>query len=331
MQLTMTTHRLLNRAGFMFKKSPSGAKIAKHLSFRKFSAWVSILLFVMLTMPVSVFVSDAPAKPPAKKRQHLKKRVNRDHSVLLLRSSSVLVQNQRTGKYLVQKQDNVARPIASITKLMTAMVVLDAKLNLEEILTITPEDVDNLRHSRSVLPVQTTLTRDNALLLALMTSENRAAYALGRTYPGGQKAFVAAMNNKAKSLGLAKTRFADPAGLSADNISCARDLARMINAAYSYPLIRQYTTTQEASFLTEHRVRRICNTNKLLKNPKWKIGLSKTGFINEAGRCIVMQSKVADIPVLIVILNAEGQLTRYGDANRIKKWMENSQTSKNRT
>jgi D-alanyl-D-alanine endopeptidase (penicillin-binding protein 7) len=232
------------------------------------------------------------------------------------------VEDQQTGECLVQKQAEAVLPIASITKLMTAMVVLDSQMNLQESLTIVPEDVDTLRHSRSRLPVGTRLTRGDALLLALMASENRAAHALGRTYPGGLGAFVTAMNAKAQSLGLAETRFEDPTGISSGNVSSARDLARMVDAAYKYRLIREFTTRKEATIHTGYRSREFRNSNRLIRSPRWQIGLSKTGFIDEAGRCLVMQAHVAKRPVLIVLLDSQGKLTRYGDANRIKQWME---------
>jgi D-alanyl-D-alanine endopeptidase (penicillin-binding protein 7) len=243
---------------------------------------------------------------------------------LVLHSASALVEDQRTGECLVQKQAEAVLPIASITKLMTAMVVLDAHLDLQESITITAQDVDTLRHSRSRLPVGMRLTREEALLLALMASENRAAYALGRTYPGGLDAFVAAMNAKAQSLGLTKTSFKDAAGLSSSNVSSARDLARMVNAAYQYPLIREFTTREKATIHTGRRILAFRNTNRLIRSPRWQIGLSKTGFTDEAGRCLVMQAQVAQRPVLIVLLDAQGKLTRFGDANRIKQWMEGS-------
>jgi D-alanyl-D-alanine endopeptidase (penicillin-binding protein 7) len=226
---------------------------------------------------------------------------------------------------LVQKQADALQPIASITKLMTAMVVLDANMNLQESITIVSEDVDTLRHSRSRLPVNTCLTRGNALLLALMASENRSAHALGRTYPGGLGTFIAAMNAKARSLGLVETRLEDPTGISSGNISSARDLARMVDAAYNYPLIRDFTTREEAVIHSGRRTLAFHNTNRLIRSPRWQIGLSKTGFIDEAGRCLVMQAHVANRPVLIVLLDAQGKLTRFGDANRIKQWMEGSQ------
>jgi serine-type D-Ala-D-Ala endopeptidase (penicillin-binding protein 7) len=206
------------------------------------------------------------------------------------------------------------------------MVVLDAKMDLEESITIASEDVDTVRHSRSRLPVNTRFTRGDALLLALMASENRAAHALGRTYRGGLSAFVAAMNAKAQSLGLVETHFLDPAGIHCGNVSSAKDLARMVDAAYQYRLIRKYTTCKETTIRLGRRKLQFQNTNHLIGNPRWQIGLSKTGFIDEAGRCLVMQSRVAKRPVLIVLLDSQGKLTRYGDANRIKQWMEGSKS-----
>ncbi|MCX5847324.1 MAG: hypothetical protein NTW12_13360 [Deltaproteobacteria bacterium] len=171
------------------------------------------------------------------------------------------------------------------------------------------------------------LTRGDALLLALMASENRSAHALGRTYPGGLGAFVTAMNAKAKSLELVETRFEDPVGLSSGNVSSARDLARMVDAAYKYRLIREFTTRKEATIHTGYRSREFRNSNRLVRSPRWQIGLSKTGFIDEAGRCLVMQAYVAKRPVLIVLLDSQGKLSRYGDANRIKQWMEKPSTA----
>ena len=241
---------------------------------------------------------------------------------LVLRSASALVLDQLTGEVLVQKQTDTALPIASITKLMTAMVLLDASLDLREPITILEEDKDNLRHSRSRLPVGTTLTRGEALLLALMSSENRAAHALGRTYPAGLAAFVAAMNAKAAALGLAMTRFEDPAGLSGGNVSTARDLARIVDQAFRYPLIRTCTTQEAATIQGRRYPIPFHNTNHLLLSPRWRIGLSKTGYIDESGPCLVMQAELNDRPVVIVLLDANGRDSRFGDANRIRKWME---------
>jgi len=243
---------------------------------------------------------------------------------LVLRSAAALVEDQKTGELLIQKQATAIVPIASITKLMTAMVVLDADKKLQKSLTIEADDIDTLRHSHSRLSVGAQLTRREALLVALMASENRAAHALARTYPGGLAACVAAMNAKARALGLYETRFDDPTGLSTGNVSSARDLVRMVDAAYQYRLIREFSTCKQASIYTGQRILEFRNTNQLVTNPNWEIGLSKTGFIGEAGRCLVMQANVAQRPLLIVLLDSQGRLTRLGDANRIKKWLEGS-------
>jgi len=241
---------------------------------------------------------------------------------LVLRSAAAVVQDQGTGEFLVDKRGEDALPIASITKLMTAMVVLDGHPDLREPITILEEDKDSLRHSRSRLPVGTTLTRGEALLLALMSSENRAAHALGRTAPGGLAAFVAAMNAKAAALGLTMTRFEDPAGLSSGNVASARDLARIVDQAHHYAQIRACTTTEETTIQGRRRPIAFHNTNRLLTSPRWHIGLSKTGFIDEAGRCLVMQAELAQRPVLIVLLDSEGRYSRFGDADRIRQWLE---------
>jgi len=243
---------------------------------------------------------------------------------LVLRSAAALVEDQKTGELLIQKQATAIVPIASITKLMTAMVVLDADKKLQKSLTIEADDIDTLRHSHSRLSVGAQLTRREALLVALMASENRAAHALARTYPGGLAACVAAMNAKARALGLYETRFDDPTGLSTGNVSSARDLVRMVDAAYQYRLIREFSTCKQASIYAGQRILEFRNTNQLVTNPNWEIGLSKTGFIGEAGRCLVMQANVAQRPLLIVLLDSQGRLTRLGDANRIKKWLEGS-------
>jgi len=241
---------------------------------------------------------------------------------LVLRSASALVQDQGTGELLLQKNTDAAQPIASITKLMTAMVLLDGQPDLRAPITILEEDKDMLRHSRSRLPVGTTLTRGDALLLALMSSENRAAHALGRTYPAGLTAFVAAMNAKAASLGLATAHFQDPAGLSSGNVASARDLARIVDQAHHYALIRTCTTTEEVTIQGRSHPIQFHNTNRLLQSPRWQIGLSKTGFIDESGQCLVMQAELKHRPMVIVLLDSNGRGSRFGDADRIRQWME---------
>jgi D-alanyl-D-alanine endopeptidase (penicillin-binding protein 7) len=247
-----------------------------------------------------------------------------DPSRLALYSSSAVVIDQTTGRAVLEKHPDAVTPIASISKLMTAMVVLDAKLDLNEVIAISEDDVDGLKGTRSRLPVGTTMTRETAMLLALMSSENRAAHALGRHYPGGMPAFVIAMNRKAQALGMQNSRFEEPTGLSSNNVSTANDLARMVAAAARYPEIRSYSTTGEAKVELNGRISAFHNTNALVRSENWEIGLSKTGYISEAGRCLVMQARVADKPVVIVLLDSVGKMTRVGDANRIKRWMESA-------
>jgi D-alanyl-D-alanine endopeptidase (penicillin-binding protein 7) len=243
---------------------------------------------------------------------------------LALQSSAVMVMDQATGEVLFEKNPTAVLPIASITKLMTAMVVLDAKPDLKESLAIGEDDVDLVKGTRSRLRVGTQLDREEMLRLALMSSENRAASALSRHYPGGREAFVAAMNQKARALGLVDTHFQDPTGLTAANVSSPRDLAKMVDAAHQYPLIREFSTSSEGEFSIAGRLQHFRNTNTLVKSPTWEIGLSKTGYINEAGKCLVMQAWLNNKPTIIVLLDSWGKLTRIGDANRIKRWIESA-------
>jgi D-alanyl-D-alanine endopeptidase (penicillin-binding protein 7) len=240
-----------------------------------------------------------------------------------LRSASVLVQDATSGETLYAKNQSAVVPIASITKLMTAIVVLDAGVDLQQRVVISGDDRDLVKGSRSRLRAGTALTRDEMLLLALMSSENRAASALARTYPGGEDVFVAAMNAKARELGMTDTRFVDPTGLSPSNVSSARDLARLVAKAHEYPLIREYSTRTRA---TVHslggRALNFGNTNRLVSNGAWEIGLSKTGYISEAGRCLVMRVRMASRELTVVLLDSWGRLSRIGDANRIRKWLE---------
>ena len=239
-----------------------------------------------------------------------------------LRSASALITDS-SGHVIYGKDIATKRPIASITKLMTAMVTIDAKLDMQEKITITKEDRDLVRLTGSRLEFGATLTRLELIQLALMASENRAATALGRSYPGGMEEFVLQMNHKAAELGMADSQFADPAGLLADNISTASDLGKMVTAAGTYPLITESTTTlrKEVHPYASRGPLRYGNTNRLLKNKSWDIGLSKTGYINEAGRCLVMQANIEGEEVSIVLLNSFGKLTPFGDSNRLRKWM----------
>ena len=239
-----------------------------------------------------------------------------------LKSASAIVLDAQ-GNLIYGKDVDTIRPIASITKLMTAMVILDAKLELDEKITITKEDRDLIRLTGSRLEYGATLSRRELILLSLMSSENRAATALGRTYPGGMENFIEHMNRKARGLGMNNSRFADPAGLKAENVSTASDLAKMLHAAEGYPLITQSTTTTRKEVRPYARRGPLTygNTNRLLKNAKWDIELSKTGYINEAGRCLVMQANIEGEDVSIVLLNSFGKLTPFGDSNRLRNWM----------
>jgi D-alanyl-D-alanine endopeptidase (penicillin-binding protein 7) len=260
---------------------------------------------------------------PSSQRDSLTAENGRAPRQLVLRSASAIVVDQETGEFLLQKKAAAVLPIASITKLMTAMVVLDAGIDLEESLIIEQGDMFGLRRrARSLLPMGTELTRRDALLITLMASDNRCARALGRTFPGGLDACIAAMNAKALSLGLLETYFEDSTGLSSGNVSSARDLVRLVDTAYQYTLIREFTTCKKASILSGRRILEFHNTNRLVQNPHWQIGLSKTGFIGASGRCLVMQAHVAQRSLIIVLLDSYGKLTRIGDANRIKYWLE---------
>ncbi|HEY9194299.1 MAG TPA: D-alanyl-D-alanine endopeptidase [Methyloversatilis sp.] len=237
-------------------------------------------------------------------------------------SQAVLVQDQNTGEVLFERNSDAVVPIASITKLMTAMVVLDAHPSLDEVLEVSDEDIDQLKNTRSRLSIGARLTREQMLHLALMSSENRAASALSRHYPGGQRAFIAAMNQKARDLGLADTQYFDSTGLNPHNVSSARDLAKIVAASANYPLIREFSTTRDGFFAVNGKMLHYNNTNALVSSPEWEIGLQKTGFTNEAGKCLVMQAWLNQKPVVIVLLDSLGKLTRIGDANRIRRWVE---------
>jgi len=239
-----------------------------------------------------------------------------------LRSASALI-TDKNGAVIYGKDVDTVRSIASLAKLMTAMVILDADLDLNEKITITKADRDLVQLTGSRLEYGASLSRRELLQLALMSSENRAATALGRTYPGGMTKFVADMNAKAVALGMSNSHFSDPAGLHVENVATANDLAKMVAAAGTYPLITQATTTlkKEVHPYSRRGPLRYGNTNRLLKNKSWDIGLSKTGYINEAGRCLIMQAIIEGEEVSIVLLNSFGKLTPFGDSNRLRKWM----------
>ena len=238
-----------------------------------------------------------------------------------LNSSAVMVVDQKSGEILLEKNPDAALPIASITKVMTAMVILDAGLPLSEMITITADDSNLEKHTSSRLRVGARFSRAELLHLALMSSENRAAHALGRTFPGGLDVFVNAMNDKAQSLGMGTSRFVEPTGLSSANVASPRDLTRLVKAAHQFPLIREYSTAPDAIVRVGSQQQQFRNTNALTRNGNWDLGLSKTGFIRDAGKCLVMQASIDDQNVIIVMLDAEGSAKRISDAERIRRWL----------
>ncbi|WP_322014050.1 D-alanyl-D-alanine endopeptidase [Paraburkholderia sp. J12] len=242
---------------------------------------------------------------------------------LMLRSGVAYVVDQNTLEPLFDKNSHAVVPIASISKLMTAMVVLDSKAPMTEQVEVTDEDRDYDKNTGSRLSVGSVLSREDMLHIALMASENRAAAALSRYYPGGRPAFIAAMNAKAKQLGMTDTHFENSTGLSSQNVSSARDLAKMVNAAYQYPMIRQFSTDHSYTVFTGKRTIAYNSTNALIRNPSWDIGLQKTGFINEAGECLVMQATIHDRPVIMVLLDSSGKYSRFADATRVRAWLDN--------
>lgn len=243
-----------------------------------------------------------------------------------LKSSVALVLDQDTNEVLLSKNSQAVLPIASITKLMTALVVVEAGLPLDEVLTVTDEDIDTEKGSRSRLAVGTKLTRGEMLHLALMSSENRAANSLGRHYPGGLSAFATAMNQKAKSLGMTDTHYVEPTGLSSRNQSSAKDLAVLVKAAHEHQLLRELSTSPEHQVAVGRRQMQFHNTNGLVRSPSWDIGLQKTGYITEAGRCLVMQAQLAGRKLIMVFLDSTGKYSRIGDAERVRKWISTHPT-----
>lgn len=241
---------------------------------------------------------------------------------LALQSSVALVIDQDTHEVLLDKNAQAVLPIASLTKLMTSVVVVEAGLPLDEVLTVTQADVDTEKGSGSRLRVGTQLTRGEMLHLALMSSENRAANALGRHYPGGEAAFVSAMNAKAQLLGMADTRYVEPTGLSSRNQSSAKDLALLVGAASQHSLINELSTSASYQVAVGQRTLQYRTTNRLVLNPSWEIGLQKTGYISEAGRCLVMQANMAGRKLIMVFLDSTGKYSRLGDAERVRQWIE---------
>lgn len=244
-----------------------------------------------------------------------------------LRSSVALVIDQDTHEVLIRKNDQAVLPIASLTKLMTGLVISEANLASSELITISQEDVDTEKGSTSRLAVGSVLTRGDLLHLALMSSENRAAHALGRTYPGGLSVFVKTMNERAKALGMASTHYVEPTGLSSRNQSSAADLAVLVGAAYNVPLLRELSTSPGREVAVGRRTLQYNTTNRLVKSPHWDIGLQKTGYISEAGQCLVMQTKVSGRKLIMVFLDSAGKLSRIADAERVRRWVETHNAS----
>ena len=253
-------------------------------------------------------------------------------SKLIVRSSKAMVVNQDSGRVIYQKNAYSSASIASLTKLMTAMVIIDSGIDLNVKVKISKQDIDKLKWTGSRIPIGTKLSRLQLLKISLMSSDNRAASALSRSYPSGKKGFIKAMNIKALQLGMHNSKFKDPTGLDKRNISTARDLVRMVGAAYQYPLIRELTTTVSGKVRVGRKKQSIGfkNTNSLVRKGQWNIGLSKTGFIRKAGRCLVMQTVINNEAVIMVLLNSYGKYTRIADAKRIKRWMEESLAIKNK-
>ncbi|GAB3537876.1 D-alanyl-D-alanine endopeptidase [Noviherbaspirillum agri] len=276
----------------------------------------------------TIYVHAAPPKyvrraPPVRTVGDLAG-LNRTNDPLDLNSNAALVLDPTSSEVLFEKNSGAVLPIASITKLMTALVVVESGQDMDEVLTVTSDDIDRLKHTSSRLRVGSRLTRANMLHIALMSSENRAASALGRHYPGGLDAFVAAMNTKARTLGMTDTRYVEPTGLSRSNVSSARDLAKLVLAAQQHPIIREYSTNKEYEVEPGGRSLQYHNSNRLVANPQWDIVLQKTGYISEAGRCLVMQTMIDDRAIVMVFLDAKGKFSRAADAGRMRKWLENT-------
>ena len=299
----------------------------KHAAARKASRSVSAAskrkLMKKAAAPAAVAAALTASELAAQERRQTPPEI---HNSLNLprnvQSRAAIITNAKTGEMLYGKNYNQTMPIASITKLMTAMVVLDAGLDMNDPVTVTQDDVDKLRNTHSRLSIGTTLTRADMMLIALMASENRAAAALARSYPGGTAAAITAMNRKAAKLGMSHTRFHDGTGLDGNNTSTPGDLAKLVQAAYRYADIRAFSTTPQYQVQSSGHLLQYKNTNLLVKEPDWDIGVSKTGFINEAGKCLVMLARIRDEPVVIVLMDSWGKYTRIGDANRVKQWLE---------
>ncbi|MFZ6770905.1 D-alanyl-D-alanine endopeptidase [Undibacterium sp. Di26W] len=302
--------------------------VKKHTAHKKAVAIAASGKFVKRTIVVNgkrkvivqraALVREAPEKPSSGDIAGLKN----TQDPLDLKSSVAFVVDQDSSKVLFEKNSDVSLPIASITKLMTSLVVVEAHQDMDEVIEVTNEDIDKEKGTSSRLKIGAKLSRSDMLHIALMSSENRAASALGRNYPGGLPAFVGAMNAKAHQLGMSETHYVDSSGLSSQNRASARDLVKLVNAAYQHPLIRQYSTDSKYVVAPGGRPLEYGTSNKLVANPAWEIGLQKTGYIAEAGRCLVMQAMIEGRAIVMVFLDSKGKYSRLADADRIKKWLE---------
>jgi D-alanyl-D-alanine endopeptidase (penicillin-binding protein 7) len=306
---TQNTHKVYKTQVSKQKKT---AKVAKRR--------VRMTLASGKRKAVPVRVASTPPKPSFGQMAGLHQAADD----LNLKSSVAFVIDQDTQEVLISKNDQAVLPIASLTKLMTGLIITEANLPMDEKIVITQQDVDTEKGSSSRLRVGTELSRGELLHLALMSSENRAAHALGRTYPGGLAVFTKLMNNKAQLLGMKDTRYVEPTGLSSSNMSSARDLAKLVNVAHQHPLLRELSTSTGHQVEVGNRTLQFNNTNRLVKNPSWDIGLQKTGYISEAGRCLVMQTKVAGRQLIMIFLDSAGKLSRLGDAERVRHWVESA-------
>jgi D-alanyl-D-alanine endopeptidase (penicillin-binding protein 7) len=307
----------VKKAGFRRRAHPNagaadGSRIVRHVGVvrgKRVVTYRNVRSAHALAVPVARSAGDAAG-------------LNLTHDPLALASSVALVLDQSNSEILFEKNANVALPIASITKLMTGLVVVLAQQDMHEVLTVTEEDVDLEKHTSSRLRVGARMTRGDLLHIALMSSENRAASALGRNYPGGITAFIAAMNAKAAQLGMVDTHYVDASGLSSRNVASARDLAKLAMVAHQEPLLREYSTDPKYEVDAGGRIMHYSNTNYLVTSPDWQIGLQKTGFINEAGRCLVMQAMIQGRAVIMVFLDSKGKQSRTADAGRMRRWLE---------
>lgn len=314
----VTTARSTTKKAVLASKSSSRVKVQLAAGKKPIGRHIAARSSIRTQVKSNVVRVVAPARLSMGEQLGLRSSDDR----LELNSSVALVIDQETNEVLFSKNDAAVLPIASLTKLMTGLVIADANLDMNELLTITQDDVDTYKGSSSRLAVGSTLSRGEMMHLALMSSENRAANALGRTYPGGLSEFVRLMNSKAKQLGMTGTRYVEPTGLSSLNQSSARDLATLVSVAHDRPILRSLSTSPGHEVELGHRTLHYNNSNRLIKNPEWEIGLQKTGYISEAGRCLVMQAKVAGRQLIMVFLDSAGKLSRMQDAERVRRWVE---------